>query len=86
VDTPEEEKKEARKGRKNSPIGSAPARKQKANIQKQVFIHKEPFLTSQRSIENLPDFVNPSSAPPFDSFFLSNGDPKIYTPARPWGG
>jgi len=86
VDTPEEEKKEARKGQKTSFIRPAPARGKRANIGKQVFIHKEPFLTSQRSIENLPDFVNPSSAPPFDSFFLSNGDPKIYTPARPWGG
>ncbi len=40
---------------------SAPARKKRANIEKQVFIHKGPLLTSQVSIENLPDFVNPPS-------------------------
>jgi hypothetical protein len=61
VNAPEEEEKEARKKQKNRPIRPAPARKKRANIGKQVFIHKEPFLIFQRSIENLPNFVNPHS-------------------------
>jgi hypothetical protein len=59
VNAPEEEKKEARKGQKTSFIRPAPARGKRANIGKQVFIHKEPFLKFQTNIENLPDFVNP---------------------------
>jgi hypothetical protein len=49
VDAPEEERKEARKKQKNRSIRSAPARKKRANIGKQVFVHKEPFLMSSEA-------------------------------------
>jgi hypothetical protein len=58
VDAPEEAKKEARKKQKTRFIRSAPAKQKRANIWKQLFIHREPFLMSRRNIENLPDFVN----------------------------
>jgi hypothetical protein len=61
VDAPEEAKKEARKKQKTRFIRSAQATRKRAYIWKQLFIHREPFLMSRRSIENLRDFVNPQS-------------------------